>query len=64
MSRDDNEMSCSEFQSRLPDLIGAGRDVRSHPHVKVCALCRALVRDLYQSAEDAAYGRFDTGKEG
>ena len=60
MSTDKSEMSCIEFQSQLPDLIGAGRDVKSHPHVKVCAICSELVRDLYRAAENAKHGRFET----
>ena len=60
MNQGENQMSCKEFQSQLPDLIGAGRDVRSHPHVKACALCRELIRDLYRIAENARHGRFDT----
>jgi hypothetical protein len=56
MNRDEVQMSCAEFQSQLPDLIGAGRDVRSHPHVKACALCRELVDDLHRIAEQTAKG--------
>ena len=60
MNTDKSEMSCKEFQIQLPDLIGAGRDVRSHPHVKACAICREIVRDLYRTAENAGHGQFGT----
>lgn len=39
-------MSCEEFQAQLPELIGSGADVSTHPHVQSCELCRAFVADL------------------
>lgn len=64
MDRDKSQMSCLEFQSQLADLIGAGRDVNSHAHVKVCAICREFVRNLHRVAEEIARrGGFDTGAQ-
>lgn len=39
-------ISCEEFQAQLPELIGSGADVSTHPHVQSCELCRAFVADL------------------
>jgi len=53
------EMSCAEFQEHLPELF-AGPDgglPKSDPslelHLKTCANCAALVRDLQYIAEQA-----------
>jgi hypothetical protein len=46
MTENRKDMSCEEFQSHLPELIGAGVDVSGHPHVLGCELCRALLTDL------------------
>lgn len=46
-------MSCEQFQAQMPELIGAGADLRTHPHVLGCALCRALWDDLEAIAEAA-----------
>ena len=53
MIDDPRNMTCEEFQSRMPDLIGAGEDAFAHPHVQSCALCRALLNDLETIAEAA-----------
>ncbi|MGD0912423.1 MAG: hypothetical protein ABR928_11030 [Terracidiphilus sp.] len=47
------EMSCAEFQSQLPELIGSGKIDSNHPHLKDCALCQALLADLETIAEAA-----------
>ncbi|HEX8812630.1 MAG TPA: hypothetical protein VF742_11630 [Terracidiphilus sp.] len=47
------EMSCEEFQSMLPELIGSGIDVSQHPHLIGCELCRELLSDLEAIAEAA-----------
>jgi hypothetical protein len=47
------EMSCEEFQSQLPDLIGSGKIDSNHPHLKSCELCQALLADLETIAEAA-----------
>jgi predicted anti-sigma-YlaC factor YlaD len=47
------EMTCAEFQDQLPDLIGSGENVATHPHLENCELCRALLADL-QTIADAA----------
>jgi hypothetical protein len=47
------EMSCQEFQSQLPDLIGSGKIDANHPHLKNCELCTALLADLETIAEAA-----------
>jgi len=45
---------CVEFQQQLPDVLAAGEiDIADHPHLKTCANCAALVRDLQYIAETA-----------
>jgi hypothetical protein len=46
MNGDHGKMSCAEFQDLLPELIGSGEDVASHPHLMNCELCRALLSEL------------------
>ena len=46
-------ISCTEFQAKLPDIIGSGADAGSHPHIQNCELCRALLADLETIAEAA-----------
>jgi predicted anti-sigma-YlaC factor YlaD len=46
-------MSCQEFQEQLPELVGSGANVASHPHLQSCVLCRALFADLETIAEAA-----------
>jgi hypothetical protein len=53
MTEDLNKLSCAEFQDQLPDLIGSGGDYAAHPHLRSCALCRALVDDLVTIATAA-----------
>ncbi len=53
MIGDRNNMTCEEFQSQMPELIGSGEDASSHPHMQKCALCRALLSDLETIAEAA-----------
>jgi hypothetical protein len=53
MTRDPDKMSCAEFQAGLPDLVASGADTDSHPHLKECELCRALLSDLETIAEAA-----------
>lgn len=53
MTKDPENMSCAEFQAKLPELIGSGADAASHPHIKNCELCRALLADLETIAEAA-----------
>ena len=45
--------ACHEFQEQLPELIGSGVRLDTHPHVQTCELCRALIRDLETIAEAA-----------
>jgi hypothetical protein len=44
---------CAQFQSQMPDRIGAGEDLQNHPHMLTCDRCRALVRDLEYIAQAA-----------
>lgn len=53
MTEDPKSMSCHEFQDQLSDLIGSGVDIKSHPHLQTCPLCRALLSDLETIAEAA-----------
>jgi predicted anti-sigma-YlaC factor YlaD len=48
-----NDMTCAEFQDKLPDLIATGESISGHPHLKNCELCRALLADLETIAEAA-----------
>lgn len=53
MTQDPRNMTCEEFQARMPELIGSGEDASAHPHVLNCALCSALLSDLETIAEAA-----------
>ena len=53
MTQDVKNMTCEEFQDRMPELIASGQDASAHPHVQECALCRALLQDLETIAEAA-----------
>ena len=53
MTDDPGKMKCAEFQAILPDLVGSGTDVSTHPHIQSCDLCRALLADLETIAEAA-----------
>ncbi len=45
------DMSCEDFQDRMPELMGG--DIYSHEHLKTCTRCSALLEDL-QAIADAA----------
>ena len=47
------EVSCEEFQQKLPELFESGRDVNSEQHLQTCEQCAALVRDLQYIASQA-----------
>ncbi|HWE87319.1 MAG TPA: hypothetical protein VG267_20400 [Terracidiphilus sp.] len=53
MTHDPKNMTCEEFQSHMPELIGSGEDASAHPHMQSCALCSALLSDLETIAEAA-----------
>jgi hypothetical protein len=53
MNAGPEKMSCVEFQAQLSELIASGEDASSHPHVKACARCNALLADLTTIAEAA-----------
>ncbi len=46
--------ACADFQSLMPERIGAGEDLGEYAHLQSCDRCRALVRDLQYIAEAAA----------
>ncbi|TCK75427.1 hypothetical protein [Acidipila rosea] len=46
-------MTCAEFQEMLPDLFESGKNPSEEEHVKTCANCAALVRDLEYIASQA-----------
>ena len=48
-----NNLSCAEFQSHLPQLIGCGKTFADDPHFQGCELCRALLADLDAIAQAA-----------
>ena len=47
------DRECVEFQSLMPERIGAGEDLQTYPHMLTCERCRSLVRDLELIAEAA-----------
>ena len=53
MTSEASKLSCAEFQSQMPELIGSGADASAHPHVQSCEKCRALLADLETIAEAA-----------
>jgi hypothetical protein len=53
MKDEPNTVSCLEFQEQLMELFHSGADAKSHPHLRTCDLCRALVYDLEIIAEEA-----------
>jgi hypothetical protein len=53
MTEDANILSCAQFQAQLPEFIGSGEKIASHPHIQSCAQCRALLADLETIAEAA-----------
>jgi hypothetical protein len=53
MTDHSEKITCAEFQSQLPELIGAGENMSNHPHIESCELCRALLADLETIAEAA-----------
>jgi len=53
MTIDPKSMSCHEFQNQLAELVSSGADVKNHPHIKDCEICRRLYEDL-QTIADAA----------
>jgi hypothetical protein len=46
MTDNHKHMSCAEFSACMADLVAAGEDIFSHPHVRSCKLHRALLGDL------------------
>ncbi len=53
MTQDPSYLTCTDFQARLPELIGSGEDVSAHPHIRSCELCHNLLADLETIAEAA-----------
>lgn len=53
MNDDVKNMGCEAFQAHLPELIGTGEDISSHPHLQECDLCRDLLAQLETIAEAA-----------
>jgi len=44
--KSNSNLTCAEFQNRLPELIGASQHIATHPHLEDCPNCRALLGDL------------------
>ena len=53
MSSNPGNISCADFQARLPELVGSGQDLSNHPHIQGCELCRTLLADLETIAQAA-----------
>lgn len=41
-----SDQECAEFQASMADRIGNGEDLQSHPHMRTCDRCSALLSDL------------------
>jgi hypothetical protein len=46
-------ISCAEFTACMADMIAAGEDIFTHPHVRRCKLHQALLNDLEAIASAA-----------
>jgi hypothetical protein len=46
-------LSCEEFQRKLPDIICSCERIADHPHLHNCELCRALLAALDVIAQAA-----------
>ena len=51
--QDQLDTECAQFQSSMPQRIGAGEDLQTDPHMLTCERCRSLVRELEYIAEAA-----------
>jgi hypothetical protein len=58
MPEDASQVTCTEFQNQLAELLSSGVNVEDHPHAKACAICRQMLLDLETIAEAARYRRF------
>jgi hypothetical protein len=48
-----NRLTCYQFQTRLPELIGSEEDLAAHPHLDQCPICGSLLADLERISEAA-----------
>jgi hypothetical protein len=46
-------LTCYQFQTRLPELIGSEKDLAAHSHLDQCPICGALLEDLESISEAA-----------
>jgi hypothetical protein len=51
-SPDGRPVTCEEFQTQMPELLGDGN--REHQHLKTCARCQALLDELEYIASIAS----------
>jgi hypothetical protein len=58
MSEDMRKLTCEEFQNQIAELVGSGRKIEDHAHVRVCANCNQLLHDLKTIAENSRHFRF------
>ena len=49
----ESNMTCAEFQERLPELFETHTNLSAEDHLKTCENCAALVRDLEYIAQQA-----------
>jgi hypothetical protein len=49
----ETNMTCADFQDRLPELFETHADLSAEEHLKTCENCTALVRDLEYIAQQA-----------
>lgn len=53
INKNQQSVSCAEFQSKLADLFESGADLSKQEHLRSCEQCSALVRDLEYIAQQA-----------
>jgi hypothetical protein len=46
-------LTCDQFQTRLPELIGSEENLTAHPHLHPCPICGALLADLVSITQAA-----------
>jgi hypothetical protein len=52
-NKENNKMTCADFQKVLPYIFENGGDTGEMDHLKTCAVCSDLVQDLRYIADQA-----------
>ena len=45
-----DDMSCEQFQDKMPGLMAGDEDIHLHSHLKTCRRCSALLEELEEIA--------------